>query len=131
MVILEGAQPLAYFDHSFFGKYPAITRNQFGQGTLTYEAAALTDKLQEKVLLDVLKLAGLTSTDQQLPTPVRVKHGNNRQGKVVHYYLNYSSDSQTFTYPYRPGTDLLSQIAVATSQALTLKPWDAVIVEEK
>jgi beta-galactosidase len=32
----EGAKPLAYYDHPFFGKYPAITRNAFGKGTFTY-----------------------------------------------------------------------------------------------
>ena len=37
MLIVEGAQPLAYYDHPFFGKYPAITQNHFGDGTLTYE----------------------------------------------------------------------------------------------
>src|SRR5580658_10352194 len=35
MLILEGAEGLAYYDRPFFGKYPAITRNHFGKGTLT------------------------------------------------------------------------------------------------
>ncbi len=131
MLILEGAQPLAYYDHPFFGKYPAIARNHFGAGTLTYEGTLLSPKLQEKVLLDVLKLAGLSGPDQQLPQPVRVKHGVNRQGKMIHYYLNYSSETQTFVYSYGAGGDLLGQTAVAPSQSITLKPWDLAIVEEK
>jgi beta-galactosidase len=131
MLILEGAQPLAYYDHPFFGKYPAIARNHFGAGTLTYEGSVLSQKLQEKVLLDVLKLAGLSGPDQQLPQPVRVKHGVNRKGKTIHYYLNYSSGTQTFVYSYGAGRDLLGQTAVAPSQSITLKPWDLAIVEEK
>jgi len=131
MLILEGAQPLAYYDHPFFGKYPAIARNHFGAGTLTYEGSLLSQKLQEKVLLDVLKFAGLSGPDQQLPQPVRVKHGVNRQGKTIHYYLNYSSESQTLVYSYGAGRDLLGQTAVAPSQSITLKPWDLAIVEEK
>jgi beta-galactosidase len=131
MLILEGAQPLAYYDHPFFGKYPAIARNHFGAGTLTYEGSLLSPKLQEEVLLGVLKLAGLSGPDQQLPQPVRVKHGVNRKGKTIHYYLNYSSETQTFTYPYGAGRDLLGQTAVAPSQSITLKPWDLAIVEEK
>jgi beta-galactosidase len=35
MLILESAKPLAFYDHPFFGKYPAITQNQFGSGILT------------------------------------------------------------------------------------------------
>ena len=131
MLILEGAQPLAYYDHPFFGKYPAITRNRFGEGTLTYEGSVLSQKLQEKVLLDVLKLAGLSGPDQQLPQPVRVKHGVNRKGSTIHFYLNYSSETQTFVYPYSAGQELLGQTALARSQSIILKPWDLAVVEEK
>ena len=131
MLILEGAQALAYYDHPFFGKYPSITRNHFGKGTLTYEGTVLSDKLQDKVLLDVLQMAGLTGPDQQLPTPVHVKHGTNRSGKTIHYFINYSGAPQTFAYAYRAGEDLLTQSGVATSQRITLKPWDLVIIEEK
>jgi len=131
MLILEGAQPLAYYDHPFFGKYPAITQNHFGSGTLTYEGTALSDTLQTKVLLSVLRMAGLTGPDEDLPANVRVKHGTNRNGKVIHYYLNYSSDPQTFKYPYKVGEDLLTRTTVAPFQTVTLKPWDLVILEEK
>ena len=130
-MIADTAQPLAYYDHPFFKKYPAITRNRFGNGTLTYEGTVLSDQLQDKVLLDVLQQAGLTGPDQKLPAPVRVKHGLNRDGKTIHYYFNYSSDSQTFTYPYRSGSELLSQTAVTASQSVVLKPWDLAIIEEK
>jgi beta-galactosidase len=86
-LILDTAKPLAYYDHSFFGKYPAITQNTFGKGILTYEGTALSDALQSDVLLSVLQLAGLTGPDQTMPAPVRVKHGVNRKGRTLHYYL--------------------------------------------
>jgi beta-galactosidase len=131
MLILEGAEALAYYDHPFFGKYPAITRNRFGIGTLTYEGTVLSDAIQTKLLLDVLQSNGLIGPDQELPASVRVKHGTNRNGKVIHYYLNYSSDPQTLKYTYKPGEDLLTSASIAHSQSVTLKPWDLVIIEEK
>jgi len=131
MLIPETAQALAYYDHPFFGKYPAITRNHFGSGTLTYEGTALSDTLQAKVLLEEIRATGLAGPDQELPAPVRVKHGTNRKGRVLHYYMNYSSDPQTFRYPYKPGEDLLASTSLAPAQLVTLKPWDLVIVEEK
>ncbi|MGA8151852.1 MAG: beta-galactosidase [Terriglobales bacterium] len=131
MLILEGAQPLAYYDHPFFGKYPAITRNHFGKGTLTYEGTVLSDKLQEKVLFDVLQMAGLSGPDQQLPPSIHAKQGTNRSDRTIRYYLNYSSDPQTFTYAHGRGEDLLTHAPVTSSQKVTLKPWDLVIVEEK
>ncbi len=131
MLIPDTAQALAYYDHPFFGKYPAITRNRFGKGELTYEGTVLSDALQEKVLLDALQLAGLSGPDQALPSSVRVKHGVNRGGHAIHYYLNYSDNEQTFSYSYAAGSDLLTQSAIAHSQQITLKPWDLAIVEEK
>lgn len=131
MLILEGAQPLAYYDHPFFGKYPAISRNRFGKGTLTYEGTVLSDALQSSVLKDVLQMAGLIGVDQDLPASVHVKHGTNRQGKNIHYFLNYSADSQSFKYVYKPGQDLLTNETVSAPQSVALKPWDLAIIEER
>ncbi len=131
MLTVDAAEPIAFYDHPFFGKYPAITRHSFGKGSLTYEGTVLSDALQTKVLLDVLQRAGIAGPDQNLPASVRAKHGTNRNGKMVHYYLNYSSDPQTFTYSYGAGTELLTQSAVAPSQKITLKAWDLILIEEK
>jgi beta-galactosidase len=131
MLTPDSAEGLAYYDHPFFGKYPAITRNRFGKGTFTYEGTVLTDQLQQKLLLDVLQRAGVSGPDQALPPKVRVKHGMSRSNEKIHFYLNYSSDPATFSYPYDSGADLLTQAAIAHSQNVTVKPWDLLIVEEK
>lgn len=125
----EHAQPLAYYDHPFFGQWPAITRNNFGKGTLTYEGTWLSDQLQEDILRGVLQSAGLTGADQDLPPTVRLKQGINGLGKHIYYYLNYSSSPATFTYPHEAGTDLLTGTRIGTTQKVTLKPWDLVIIE--
>ncbi|HKW34726.1 MAG TPA: Beta-galactosidase C-terminal domain [Candidatus Acidoferrum sp.] len=75
--------------------------------------------------------AGLTSPDQNLPATVHVKHAQNRQGKTLHFYLNYSSSPQEVPYPYASGMNLLSQRSVTHDQSFVLQPWDAAIVEEK
>ena len=76
---LTSAKPLAYYEHPFFGRWPAITRNQFGAGSLTYEGTKLSDGLQDAVVRGVLKEVGLESADQSLPAAVRVKHGTTGQ----------------------------------------------------
>ena len=131
LLIPETAQPRAFYDHPFYGKYPAVTRNAFGKGTLTYSGTHLSDPLQKEVLTEVLQLAGLTSSDQQLPASVRVRHGVNSSGKRMHYYLNYSAEPQTLTYSYSPGTDLLVGTAVDAAAKVTIQPWDLLIVEER
>jgi beta-galactosidase len=130
MIVPDTAKALAYYDHPFFGRYPAITRNSFGRGTVTFEGTVLSDTLQRKLVLDVLQLAGLTGPDQQLPEKVRVKHGMGDSGKLIHYYLNYSGTPQQFAYAYAAGTDLLAGRTIAGAQTVTLGPWDLAIVEE-
>ncbi|HWA96825.1 MAG TPA: beta-galactosidase [Terracidiphilus sp.] len=126
----EHAQPLAYYDHPFFGKWPAVTENHYGSGTLTYEGTFLSDELQLALMKRAITEAGLASSDQQLPAKVHISHGVNRMGKKLHYYFNYSSDSQTVSYDYEAGSNLLDGKSVTHGQKLTLAPWDLAIIEE-
>jgi beta-galactosidase len=128
-LIPDTAQVLASFDHPYW-HFPAITRNQFGSGTLTYEGTFLTDALQREVIRNVLKRAGLTSPDQSLPSVVKVRHGRNAHGKLLHYYLNFSGKEQLVSYSYSNGSDLLTATGVSQGQTLKLKPWDLAIVVE-
>ena len=126
----EHAKTVASYDHPFFGKWPAITENEFGKGTLLYEGTYLSDALQAAVLKDSLTKAGLTGTDQDVPAKVHVQHGVNRMGKKVHYYFNYSGGELTAKYSYGAGTNLLDGKTVVSGGVLTLAPWDVAIVEE-
>ena len=129
-LVPETAQVVASFDDPYW-HFPAIMRNQYGRGTLTYEGTFLADTLQREVIRDVLKRAGLTGPDQNLPGVVKVRHGRNAQGKLLHYYLNFSGEEQTFSYPYGNGSDLLTNASVRQGQAFNLKPWDLAIVAEQ
>lgn len=131
MVELDTAKALAYYEHPFFGKYAALTRNVFGRGAVTYEGTVLSDELQRAVLLDVLKAAGLTGADLTLPAAIRVKHGMANGGHRMHYYLNYSGMPQSVTYAYGAGTDVLGGRPVAAGATAAVGPWDVLIVEEK
>jgi beta-galactosidase len=126
----EHAKALAYYDHPFFGKWPAITRNDFGDGTLLYEGTYLSDPLQKAVLETELAKDGLTGPDQQVSAQVHVQHGVNRMGRQVHYYFNYSSAPVSAKYTYAAGSNLLTSAPVSSGQQLSLAPWDLAIIEE-
>ncbi len=127
----EHAKAIAYYDHPFFGKWPAITENQFGSGSLLYEGTYLSDVLQSAVLKRAVDEAGITSPDQQLPPQLHVQHGVNRMGKRVHYYFNYSAAPLKFGYGYGDGTNLLDGKAMTHGQEIVLGAWDLAIVEER
>jgi beta-galactosidase len=129
-ILLGHAKALAYYDHPFFGKWPAITRNQYGTGDLTYEGTLLSDTLQKKLMLDELKLARLANEDQTLPDAVRVKHGVNRFGRTVHYYFNYSSQPLSFAYTHGAANNLLTNQPLAPDKPIMLAPWGVAIAEE-
>jgi len=128
-LIPEKAKPLAYYDHPFFGKYPAVTRNAYGKGTLTYEGTKLSDKLQEKILAETLKIAGISLSDAGLPGPIKTKHSETTAGETLHFYFNFSGQPQIFVYSYADGLDLLVNKPVKKSQKITLPAWDFIIVK--
>jgi beta-galactosidase len=129
MLLVEGAKALAFYDHPFFGKYPALTRNAFGKGTVTYQGTVLSQALEEKVVADVLNTAGIVP-EAGLPPKVRVRRAVARDGKTLRFYLNFSSEPQSFAYAHGAGTELLSEKPVAVGQRLTLAPWDLVVIRE-
>ncbi len=126
----EHAQPLAYYDHPFFGRWPAITENHFGSGTLLYEGTYLSDELQTAVLRSTLKQIGLIGAEQPLPASIHMQHGINRLGKQVNYFFNYSGAEVNFRYEDAEGTNLLTGKPVAHDSDLALGPWDVAIIEE-
>jgi beta-galactosidase len=127
----EHAKVIATYDHPFFGKWPAITENDFGAGTLIYEGTSLSDALQTAVLKGELEKLELDGPDQQLPAAVHVQHGINRLGKRLHYYFNYSAAEVKLNYSFAAGTNLLDGKSVTKTSQLTLAPWDLAIIEEQ
>ena len=127
---LDTAKALAYYDHHFFGRWPAITQNRYGTGKVTYEGTFLSDKLQKAVLKAAVQDAGLSGPDQQLPPQVHTRKGTNDFGRNVRYFFNYSGAQVAFKYQYKPGTDLLTSRHVKADETLYLGPWDLAIVEE-
>lgn len=130
LIIPETAKALAYYDHPFYGKYPAITSNQFGKGTLLYEGCKPSDVMQEKILLQAMERAGIKTIDQSIHFPLITKQGTNDFGKKVHFYYNYSSQTATVGYEHADGKELTGDKKITKGETLSLKPWGVLIVEE-
>jgi beta-galactosidase len=129
-LIPDTAEVLASLDGEVW-KYPAITRNRFGGGTLTYEATAVTDELQRAIVADALRRAGIGTPDAALPAAVRVRHGRNSQGRAVHYYFNFSGSDASFPYAGGAANDVLTGKALQKGASVTLKPWEVIIAAER
>ncbi len=129
-IILETAKPLAWYDHKYFQKYPAITINNSGKGTLLYEGTMVSDEIQNEIIKQAIERAGLRTPDQLVHWPLITKSGTNDEGKTIRYYYNYSSGPVKFVYPYKGGIELTSARKVTGKETLTVAPWDLLIIEE-
>jgi beta-galactosidase len=124
------ARVLAWYDHPAWGKYAAVTQNNYGKGIATYIGCGTSNAITEKILEDAVKGAGLWGKDQTLKFPVIVKSGTNQQGKAIHYYFNYSAEAKTLIYPYPKGKALLTDEPVAMESQISLPAWGFRIIEE-
>jgi beta-galactosidase len=126
----ETCRPLAVYDHPVFGDFPAVTRNEFGKGVLTYEGTFLSDELQDRLVADCLAVAGIPAEDAGLPPGIKAKHARLADGAAVHAYFNFSASRREFVYGRAGGRDLLTGAPVEPKGRLVLAPWDCVIVRE-
>lgn len=131
LIIPETAKPLTYYDHLFFGKYPAITQNKFGKGAVTYFGTVPSFEIANRMMQHILEQEGLKTSDWNLPPSVKIKHGINSYRKTIHFYYNFSGEGQKFAYTYETGTDLLTNQTVSKGTEVTISHWGVIIVEEK
>lgn len=129
MLVPEGAETVLSYEHSFFGKYPAVTRNRFGKGTLLYEGTYPSAALQRALIAEALGRASLLGPDQKLPASVKVRHGV-ASGRVLHYYLNVAGEPRDVSYSHGDGIDLLTGGSIARGGRIQMEPWGVAIIGE-
>lgn len=128
-LIPEGAETLARYKHPFFRQFPAVTRNRFGQGTLTYAGTHVGDAMMRELTRDVLATAGLASLDASYQAKIR--HATTASGRRVHFYLNFSPNPYNFYYRYGDATEVLSSRQARRDERISIGPWDAAIFIEE
>ncbi len=129
-IVPETAKPLAFYDDPFFGKYPAITENQFGKGSLIYEGCLVSDEIQSAILTRKAVETGLTDKENRIVYPIVIRYGTNDQGKTIRYYLNYSGKNASVVYNSSKGISLFSNTSIKKGDKIMIDPWGVVIVEE-
>jgi beta-galactosidase len=123
------ASVIAHYDHPVWGKYAAITRNQYGKGEVTYIGFMPSDSMIGKILSDAASRAKVTGQGG-LQFPIIARSGLNGRGRPLHYLLNYSAESRTLAYPFGTGTELLLGKPVPAGSRMELEPWGVAIVAD-
>lgn len=128
-LIPETATPLAYADHSFFGRWPVITQNDYGKGQLTYIGTYPSQDLLNKIVRDVAVKAGIITADSFV-FPIIIKSGVNAEGNTIHYVFNYSGQGNNILVPYANVKDLITEREYHQNDSLSLEPWGVSILLE-
>lgn len=128
LLVSEGAEVLASYEHYNWKDYAAITRNHYGKGQAVYIGCMTDEEILKSVYKAVLPEAGVEIPEYHYP--IIVRKGLNDLGKTVCYFLNYSGMELEMPYDYKNGIELLENTAVENGTALQMPAWGVKIVEE-
>jgi len=130
LLVPESADGLAWYEHRYWGKYAAFTQNQFGEGTVIYLGSLPSPAILKKIIKSIISKAGLDNPCYKYSFPVVIRNGINKAGKEVHYFLNYSAQTEEVIYYFPDGTDLLTTQDIIKNNKIKIDPWDLRIVIE-
>jgi beta-galactosidase len=128
---LEGATPLAFYDHPHFGRWPAITSQAFGRGRVTYVGTLPNPPFGTALVAWVMAQAGIKPRIPDLPDSVRVSTARNQQGERLWFLTTWSAAEQTVAALPVATADLFTEEAVGAGEGLCLGPWDVRVMIER
>jgi beta-galactosidase len=126
---VEGATPLAAYDHRHLGRFAAATTHRFGQGQVTYVGTLPDPAFGRAVAEFVLQQAGVRSRWADLPPSARVTGASTGEGRRLWFVSNWAWAPVTVPTPVA-GVSLLSGRAVREGGSVELGAWDVDIVVE-
>ncbi|GAA2847862.1 hypothetical protein GCM10020220_041730 [Nonomuraea rubra] len=121
---LEGAEPLARYDHHHFGRWPAITRHRVGAGTVTY-VGTLPGRELTAELFRRQRPAGLVTAESP---QVTLHSAVNARGERLWFAHNWSDRESTVTLTAR-ATEVTGRRQPLPPGPLRLAPFDVRVVK--
>lgn len=122
------AETMANYEHKYWGKYAAVTKNHYGSGYAYYFASKSPKTVLSGFLKDALKEAGIKVP--QLSFPAIIRSGLNDEEKELHYIFNYSSENIKIKNPFKKAADLISGAIYMPDEEIEISDWDLVILQE-
>jgi beta-galactosidase len=123
------AKTMARYEHYNWGRYSAVTQNNYGKGLATYIGCYTSDEYLKAILEDCLKKAELWGEEQKCSFPVIIRKGTNSFGKEIVYFLNYSNNETAVEYNGKDGISIIDSRKIHSGEKLLIKPWDFVVLE--
>lgn len=125
---LEGATPLAYYDHPHFGRFPAVVSQTFGKGRVTYCGTLPNAVLGKRLAEWVMQRAGMQLPFADMPVSVHVSSAQSQTGKKLWFFSNWSWEQQQLEAVQLSGYELFSSEQFKDGDALALGAWDVKVI---
>ncbi len=129
LLIPDGAKSIECYEHKYWGKYAAITRNDYGEGHAVYIGCWCSKDVLKREIREAAVKAGIERPE--LEFPVIVRSLVNGSGERLHFIFNYSENDTGLICPYEKCESLLDEKEFAKGDKISLKDWGAIVLREK
>lgn len=124
LLIPDTATVLAKYDDPNWNNYAAITKNNFGKGSVIYIGCFPTQDVLFQLIKKYTEELNLRPTKTAFP--IIIKQSRNQLEHLITFYFNYSAEKQVID-ALTTGKELISGQTINTQ--VMLKGWDVAIVE--
>jgi len=127
MLISDGADVLARYDHPLFKDYPAITTNQFEQGRVTYIGMLPDPALGRSIAAWLRTIHQDPIAKKASATSIRCSRGTTTDGSELIFVFNWSWTPADVSFAFSTQNHLTNSEYSAGS-SVVLGPWDAQVL---
>ena len=127
---IEDAEPLVWYDHPHFGRFPAVVSHAHGAGRVTYVGCLPNAEFGESIAEWVLGQAGVEPVVPNLPASVRATTARAKSGQRLWFLTNWSCEPAIVPALPVGGRELFTGESVTAGGQISLGAWDVKIVVE-
>lgn len=127
----DTAQVMEQYQHKYWGKYAAITKNSCGKGYGYYIGCYVSKEKLKEVFRDAVLAAQVENYfDDNIAWPMIIRSGVNECKEKIHYVLHYSEEEESFLCPFEKAEDILTGDIFKKKDRIVMKDWGVRILRE-
>ena len=130
LLITDGAEVLATYDHPMFKDYAAITTSAFEKGRVTYIGTMPDHELGRNIAIWLRDLHPHQVQIKTRSAAIKFNRAVAPDGAELIFLFNWSWEDAELSLPFN-AENYLSGSAISAGSTITLKAWDAQVFKDK
>ena len=127
LLITDGAEVLATYDHPMYKNYAAITTNAFEKGRVTYIGTMPDHTLGRNIAAWLRTIHSDSMPAKKSADSIRQSRAIAADGSELIFVFNWSWDEAEISFPVAT-QNYLTENAIAAGASVVLGPWDAQVL---